>query len=533
MARQDLSGEVLEDRYQIQERIAEGAMGVVYRGNRLSLDRAVAIKVMHASLPAQMEGRKRFEREAKMMARLEHPHCVSIIDYGLHGAKPYVVMELVRGRSLHDLIQEQGRVEPARAVDVLRQVLSGLAHAHEQGIIHRDIKPANIMVTPKAPLGLHARILDFGLARVIEASTSVSNGMAVGTPSYMAPEQCRGEALDARVDIYACGVVLFEMLTGKKPFIEKDPIAIIKKALEQPAPRLADVTPGDYGALEGVVARALEKSPDDRFPTAVAMAEALDAAMSGRESLPEATAQIPLSRLGTQPAAKSEQTVPLPSADVPITVGSSVHVKPAPPDSSIRRQLPRSRMRWVVLAGLLVVASAAALVIVNRDRIFGGGEPAAREKPVVVHEQPVQHEVAPPLATDPAADLIDGAQRLADAGKTQAAIDSLVKARKVYPDNAPLALTLGKLYLGKMWWNDGLSNLRDAIKLDAAVRADPDVLKLALRGYITTPHPDERLARFLLELDPAMTKAALEEAAQAHPNPDVRSRVQSLLHRIH
>src|SRR5687768_6471417 len=244
-------------------------MGVVYRGSRISLDRAVAIKVMHASLPSAMEGRKRFEREAKLMARLEHPHCVSIIDYGVHGAKPYVVMELVRGRSLHEFIHEHGRIEPSRAVDILRQVLSGLAHAHDQGIIHRDIKPANIMVTPKAPLGLHARILDFGLARMLEGSASMSNGVAVGTPSYMAPEQCRGEALDVRVDIYACGVVLFEMLTGKKPFIAKEPIEIIKKALEDSPPRLADVAPGDYGALEGVILRALEKRAEDRYPSAV------------------------------------------------------------------------------------------------------------------------------------------------------------------------------------------------------------------------------------------------------------------------
>src|SRR5688572_12467987 len=169
----DLSGEVLDDRYRILERIAEGAMGVVYRGNRLALDRAVAIKVMHAELPEAMEGKKRFEREAKLMAKLEHPHCVSIIDYGLHGAKPYVVMELVRGQALFDAIAE-GRFEIPRAVDVMRQVLSGLAHAHEQGIIHRDIKPANIMITPKAPLGLHVRILDFGLARLMEKSASLS-----------------------------------------------------------------------------------------------------------------------------------------------------------------------------------------------------------------------------------------------------------------------------------------------------------------------------------------------------------------------
>ena len=360
-------------------------MGVVYRGNRLKLDRAVAIKVMHGSLPSAMEGRKRFEREAKLMARLEHPHCVSIIDYGLHATKPYVVMELVRGRSLHELIVEQRRFEIPRAVEILRQALSGLAHAHEQGIIHRDIKPANIMVTPKAPLGLHVRILDFGLARMLESSTSVSNGVAVGTPSYMAPEQARGGQLDARVDVYACGVVLFELLTGRKPFIAGDPIAIVKKQIEEMPPRLADVVPGDYGALEAVVARALAKAPADRYPSAVAMAEALDAAVSGRGA-PEATALF----------APIEE----PSLDVPITVGSSVHTRPEPPGSSVRRELPVSRGRYVVIAGLVLAAAAIAGLVLLRDRLGGQDEPRPDAAGTIVLAPPPPADAAPAGSDD-------------------------------------------------------------------------------------------------------------------------------------
>src|SRR5438270_8572704 len=166
----DLSGAVLEGRYQIQEKLAEGAMGVVYKGIRTQLNRPVAIKVMHAALPQAMSARERFEREAKLMALLEHPHCVSVIDYGIYDGKPFVVMELVRGRSLHEMLVEQGRFSVERAAGIMGQVLSGLAHAHGHGIIHRDIKPANIMVTPKEPLGLHARLLDFGLARPRESS---------------------------------------------------------------------------------------------------------------------------------------------------------------------------------------------------------------------------------------------------------------------------------------------------------------------------------------------------------------------------
>ena len=530
MASADLSGAIIEDRYQIQERIAEGAMGVVYRGSRLKLDRAVAIKVMHASLPAAMDGRKRFEREAKLMARLEHPHCVSIIDYGLHGAKPYVVMELVRGRSLHEFIQEHGRIEPSRAVDILRQVLSGLAHAHEQGIIHRDIKPANIMVTPKAPLGLHARILDFGLARVLEASASLSNGMAVGTPSYMAPEQCRGQPLDATVDIYACGVVLFEMLTGKKPLAGKDPIETCRRQIEDTPPRLAEMAPGDFGALESVVARALEKLPGDRYPSAVAMAEALDAAIAGRTAPPEPTMELAPMRAPT--TKQDEPTAKLPSVDVPITVGSSVVAKREKPSSSIRRQLPVSRTRWLVLSSLVFLAAAAAALVTFKDRIFGDEEPTTTPVSVVDHPPTPVTVPASPRNTDPAADLAAQAVELAGAGKEQAAIDSLVKARKVYPDSAVLAVTLGKMYVAKMWWNDGVTNLRDAIKLDPRLRTDPDLVQLAIRAYTTTPSADPRLARLVLDFDGATMKPALDAAAGAARTPDVRSRLQSMSRRI-
>ncbi|HEX5061025.1 MAG TPA: protein kinase [Kofleriaceae bacterium] len=535
MRGKDLSGEVLEDRYRVLERIAEGAMGAVYRGTRLNIDRAVAIKVMHASLPSAMEGRKRFEREAKLMARLEHPHCVSLIDYGLHGAKPYVVMELVRGRSLHDALVEQGKFEITRAIDVMRQVLSGLAHAHEQGIIHRDIKPANIMVTPKAPLGLHVRILDFGLARMLEASTSVSNGVAVGTPSYMAPEQCRGEELDARVDIYACGVVLFEMLTGKKPFIAGDPIAIVKKQIDQPPPHLRDIPPGgDYGALEDIVARALSKSAADRFPSAVAMAEALEAAVSGRPATAEPTMVLPVTGDPSSSASK-EKTVTLapPSAsmDVPITVGSSVIQKPPKPGSSVRRQLPVSRTRWFVLAALLALGAGVAFVVVNYDDWLGAKKPTEADAAFTrVVDVPKPPDAAPP--SDPATDLAKQASDLVAAGKQQAAIDSLVKARKVYPDSAILALTLGKLYMGKLWWADGIANLRDAIKLDPNVKEDDEVIKLTVRGFLMTPSYDYRLANLLIEIGPP-AKPALAEAAKSHPNPPTRARAESLLRRMH
>jgi tetratricopeptide (TPR) repeat protein len=503
VATRDLTGTVLDGRYRLDEALAEGAMGAVYRGTSLSVDRAVAIKLMHASLPGEMAARERFQREAKLMALVDHPHCVSVIDYGLHDRKPYLVMELVRGRSLFALLQEQQQVEAARAIDILRQVLSGLAYAHEQGIIHRDIKPANIMVTPKAPLGVHVRILDFGLARIRESSTSLTGGLAVGTPSYMAPEQCRGDTVDARVDIYACGIVLFEMLAGRKPFVSPDLLQIVKQQMHAPPPRLADVAAGDFGALEAVVARALAKSPDDRFQSAIALSEALDAAS---RAVPEATA-----------------TFGEASVAIPITVGSSV-VEPSPHEPSrLSRLLPRSRMRYVALAGALVV---------------GGGAYAlwrTTEAPVAVVHDAAAIAVAEPIApvdaaavADPIDELRAQAEALAAAGHNEAALTLLQKARHEHPDRAVLPYLAGKLYFAKMWWADGIAAFRDAIRLDPSYRNDPELIRAVVRGFITTPDYDWRLGNFLSELGDA-AQPVLDDTAHNHPNPQVRARAAAQL----
>ena len=486
MARPDLTGEILDGRYQILERISQGAMGVVYRGVRTNLDRQVAIKVMHVALPEAMKVRERFEREAQVMARLDHPHCVSIIDYGLHQNKPFVVMELVRGQSLFDMLREQERLEIPRAVDVMRQVLSGLAHAHEQGIIHRDIKPGNIMVTPKAPLGLHVRLLDFGLARIAETSSSISNGVAVGTPSYMAPEQCRGEPVDATVDIYACGVVLFEMLTGQKPLTSSDPITTIKMQMEQAPPRLADVLPGDYGALEDIVARALAKQPAQRFPSAIAMSEALDAALGGRTAA-ESTAVLP--KAGAEP-----------SADIPIEIGSSVVEKPR---SYVRPSAPSSRGWFVVVLVLLAMGATGAAAYVFAIR----SEP----KPQPVAPPPAPHDR---VATVPVPVMV---------ATTDPAADNAQKAKTLAAE--------GKKFFAKLWWSDGIASFRAAFKLDPSLKSDPAIIDAAGRGFLTTPDYDARLAGFVVELGSAAAPA-LENAAQAHHDPQIRARAAAMAERL-
>ena len=277
----DLTGAVLDGRYKVLESVAKGAMGTVYRAERLKLGKIVAVKVLHDELPDELSSRKRFEIEAMAMAKLEHPNCAAVLDVGVHEGRPFVVMDFITGSDLKALV-DAGPVPASRAISIVRQVLSGLAHAHELGIIHRDIKPANIILGHKAGLGDHVKILDFGLAR-LQAESQVSRlttGIVVGTPAYMAPEQIRGSAIDARADLYACGVLLFELLTGKKPFSspKDDPIEVVSMHLKNPVPRLDAMLPGtEFGELETVIARALQKAAGDRFQTATEFVAALDA----------------------------------------------------------------------------------------------------------------------------------------------------------------------------------------------------------------------------------------------------------------
>jgi eukaryotic-like serine/threonine-protein kinase len=295
-------GSVLQERYRILERLAVGSMGIVYRAERLLLGRPLAVKFLHASYAADPTFIQRFERETRVMGRLAHPHCVSVIDFGVDGG-PYVVMEFVDGGTLRALL-ESGRVPVGRAVQITRQILAGLAHAHSLGIIHRDIKPANIILMDATGTGDHVRILDFGLATLREAhSADISHSaIVIGTPNYMSPEQSVGGKADVRSDVYSTGVVLFELLTGRKPFTSDDTFELLSMHRTAPIPRLADVAPDtDFPpGLQDVIERALAKQQEDRFQTAMEFALALDEALDH----PAAPARV---RHSTRPVADRDR----------------------------------------------------------------------------------------------------------------------------------------------------------------------------------------------------------------------------------
>ena len=274
----NLTGTTL-GRYQIQERLGQGGMAEVYKAYQPALDRYVAVKVLHSFLLEHEVSRRRFQREARAVAALRHPHIVQVIDFDAADDLYFMVMELIEGPTLKQVVADQtraGALLPLARVGAIIVAIGGaLGYAHEQGIIHRDIKPQNIMFSANGqPL-----LTDFGIARILSSASISGSGTLSGTPAYMSPEQGRGDPLDARTDIYSLGVVLYEMLTGQVPFTADTAFGVVLKHLNEPPPApgrlVADLPP----ALDQVVLTALAKAPQDRFPTAGALVAATWAAL--------------------------------------------------------------------------------------------------------------------------------------------------------------------------------------------------------------------------------------------------------------
>ena len=277
----DLAGRVIADKYRIEAKLGAGGMGFVYRATRLLIDDEVAIKILHSGVTDPRAG-DRFQREARAAARLKHPNVVTIHDFGItDDGMQYLVMELVEGDSLRRIIEQQGVIVPSTAVEITRQVCDALDDAHQHNVIHRDIKPDNIVV--KATVnGLWVKVLDFGIAKLRDdlAGNLTQTGSILGTPHYMSPEQCLGEELDSRSDIYSLGIVVYEMLTGTVPFHAPSSSAVVVQHVMQPPPALRSLNPAISPAIEFVVLNALNKQREARPQTAGSLARNLSSALS-------------------------------------------------------------------------------------------------------------------------------------------------------------------------------------------------------------------------------------------------------------
>ncbi len=286
-----LIGRILDARYEVLGRLGEGGVGVVYRGRQTHLGRFVAIKVLHQDAAGIPEWRRRFEREAKALSALAHPNVVPVTDFGIDGGVPFLVMELLQGKTLQELIKE-GPLPLGRTLDIVRQTLRGLAFAHGKGIVHRDLKPANVFLQELPDQADHVRLLDFGMAKFLEGSSSrtvpenlTRAGIVFGTPAYMSPEQVKAGTVDARSDVYTAGILLFELLTGRRPFLADSYEGYLGAHLTQPVPSLAKLRPKIPAArlFQALIERAMAKKPADRFEDAGALLAELEAVMAKRK----------------------------------------------------------------------------------------------------------------------------------------------------------------------------------------------------------------------------------------------------------
>jgi serine/threonine-protein kinase len=390
-----LVGTVIDGRYRILARIAAGGMGVVYRAEQVFLKREVALKRLHRELTGHGQAMARFAREAQAAVKINHPNVCQVLDCGVGtDGVLFIAMELLEGSSLGRRIAEAAPLPLAEIVDIGAQICDGLQRAHSMGVIHRDLKPDNVMLVPRPDgSGVTAKIMDFGVAKVAhdaDGKALTQAGMVFGTPKYMAPEQASGEQLDARADIYALGVILFEMATGKAPFDAPTLSGLLTKHLTEPPPTLEEAAPHLTYPLvfREVVARCLVKDPDHRVPNAEALAAIL-----------RSCASLSASHVGSA-AGRSD------SAEAPtVLVGHAAPAKPDPMETVTTgfEQLPLAdgappaarrlfRGRGLALFALVFAGLVAGAVYL----LWSGGE--EQRRPASTADVPVA--VAPPDASE-------------------------------------------------------------------------------------------------------------------------------------
>ncbi|SFS75179.1 serine/threonine protein kinase [Streptomyces sp. ok210] len=380
-------GQVLDGRYRVDARIAVGGMATVYRAMDTRLDRVLALKVMHPALAADASFVERFIREAKSVARLAHPNVVAVFDQGAQGAYVYLAMEYVAGCTLRDVLRERGALQPRAALDILEPVLAALGAAHRAGFVHRDMKPENVLIGDDG----RVKVADFGLVRAVGADTNTT-GTVLGTVSYLAPEQIEHGTADTRTDVYACGVVLYEMLTGAKPHTGESPAQVIYRHLNEDVPTPSAVVPGLATELDELVASATARNPEARPFDAVAL---LAESRTARAALTDGQLDAaPPQALAEAHDDAEDRTSVIPRV-LPADQGTAHHTSrlemppPLPPEPArggARRGGPRRGMLAAIVAVLLVLGVGAGVWYINSGQftrvpsLLGQTEEAARRR---------------------------------------------------------------------------------------------------------------------------------------------------------
>jgi tetratricopeptide (TPR) repeat protein len=483
-------GDVLDDRYRIVGRLGTGGMGSVYRAEHVGIRRSVAIKLLHPTHADDPDFARRFEREAIVTGRTSHPNCVTVSDFGrLDDGGCYLVMELVDGILLADLLDELGHLPERRALHIVRHVLRGLDHAHRAGIVHRDVKPTNVILVEQDGDPDFAKLLDFGIAKLVGDAAAVDGGdnqltrvgSTVGTPTYVAPEQAVGATTDARADLYSVSIMLYELLTGVPPFRHEDTVKLLAMHLSTPVPPMLAVAPGAAVSrdVEEVVRKGLAKDRADRWASAAEYGAAIDALLA-------------------QVADVGATSTPFPAAR-PAT---------APP--------PARRLRRALIAGAGVVLAAGILVAATRSRA-PSGPPG----------------LAPERASEPSDSAAESLAARADVllarGRASEAV-SLLQKRPETAASAAAQLQLGHALVATDRGEAALAAYRLALELDRDSRADPtlranlEVLSRAKIPEVALPALELRAAR----LDDGAARATLVEIATKDKRNPWRGRARAI-----
>ncbi|WP_341718317.1 Stk1 family PASTA domain-containing Ser/Thr kinase [Micromonospora sp. FIMYZ51] len=351
---------LLGGRYQVGELLGYGGMAEVHRGRDLRLGRDVAIKMLRADLARDATFQMRFRREAQNAASLNHPAIVAVYDTGEEQAPtgetlPFIVMEFVNGRTLKEVLGAEGRLQPRRALEICADMCAALEFSHRHGIIHRDIKPGNVMLTQTGQV----KVMDFGIARALAsgATTMTQTSAVIGTAQYLSPEQARGEAVDARSDVYAAGCVLFELLCGHPPFVGDSPVSVAYQHVREAPPTPSDLNPDVNPAVDAIVLKALSKNPLNRYQSAGEMRADLLRAAAGRPVM-------------ATPVMREDETVAMAAAAPGYPAGGATQTRQIPARVGDPRQ--RRASSWLIavfaaLGVLAVIALVAALWLNQRD----------------------------------------------------------------------------------------------------------------------------------------------------------------------
>jgi serine/threonine-protein kinase len=478
-------GTIVGERYRIVSRLGVGGMGAVYRAEHTMMRRDLAIKVLLPELGGKEEFARRFEREAESASRLTHPNIITVTDFGRTAeGSLFLVMEFLAGASLSDAIAA-GPMPQERALAIMRQILRALEHAHAAGVVHRDLKPENIMLVERDGQRDVVKILDFGIAKVTQPQSAgealTQAGVIFGTPEYLSPEQALGEAVDVRADIYAAGIILYEMLAGRRPFENEDKVKIISMHLSHAPPRMFDVSPAvDVPLpLEQAIMQSLEKSREHRFATATAFLTALDEAEASAETTggfgQGATIHAPARGTGGLAGARPGRIAAV-VAGVALLVGGVVAVKK-------------------------MGGHAAALV-------------AAPPKP------------AP--ATPDMADRYKKVETWLEDGNVSSARRALEQAMTERPKDGRVRYMLGRVAFADDRHTEALGHYREAITLDTGFRGDP-VLLSHVDTMLGEPKQSDGALDLLIEKIGAPAADLLEKIANEGTDLTRRQRAAAAL----